>query len=152
MATMKWTCWIPSFFSFAVQPTVNLFRSHSLLSSFWCKLLIKWIFLVNQTCAIKIKPNSTRPKFGSKFVLVKLRTKSNSELFVSFSHQSFGRFQSCCKRASSSTCVEVNDPTVAHNEYDDSLCETEGSEEYDENQGESTTASIPSASKSKKIC
>ena len=37
-------------------------------------------------------------------------------------------------------------------EYDDSLCETEDSEEYDENQGESTTASIPSASKSKKIC
>ena len=102
------------FFSFAVQPTVNLFRSHTSLSSFWCKHLIKWIYPVNQTRAIKIKPNFTRSKFGSKFVLVKLRTKSNSELFVSFSHQSFSWFQSCCKQASSSTCVEVNDPTVAH--------------------------------------
>ena len=37
-------------------------------------------------------------------------------------------------------------------EYDDSSCETEDREEYDESQGESTTASIPSTSESKKIC
>ena len=37
-------------------------------------------------------------------------------------------------------------------EYDDSSCETEDSEEYDESQDESKTASIPSTCKSKKIC
>ena len=37
-------------------------------------------------------------------------------------------------------------------EYDDSSCETENSEECDESQDQSTTASIPSNSKSKKIC
>ena len=37
-------------------------------------------------------------------------------------------------------------------EYDDSSCETENSEECDESQDQSTTVSIPSTSKSKKIC
>ena len=37
-------------------------------------------------------------------------------------------------------------------EYEDLSCETEDSEEYDESQDESTTGSIPSTSKSKKIC
>ena len=37
-------------------------------------------------------------------------------------------------------------------EYDDSSCETENSEECDGSQDQSTTASIPSTSKSKKIC
>ena len=37
-------------------------------------------------------------------------------------------------------------------EYDDSSCETENSEEYDESQDQSTTASISCTSKSKKIC
>ena len=37
-------------------------------------------------------------------------------------------------------------------EYEDLSCETEDSEKYDEGQDESTTASIPRTSKSKKIC
>ena len=37
-------------------------------------------------------------------------------------------------------------------EYDDSSCNTEDSEEYDESQDESTTDSVPNTSKSKKIC
>ena len=37
-------------------------------------------------------------------------------------------------------------------EYDDSSRETEDSEEYGESQDESKTGSIPSTSKSKKIC
>ena len=37
-------------------------------------------------------------------------------------------------------------------EYDDSSYETEDIEEYHESQDESTTASVPSASKSEKIC
>ena len=45
-------------------------------------------------------------------------------------------------------------PTVKNKlyEYEDPSCETEDSEEYDESQDESTTGSIPSTSKSKKIC
>ena len=106
------------------------FRSHYLPSSSWSKCLIKWVFLVNETCIIKIKTDAFPPEFEPKFVSVNLPTKTIlnflsvsviSPFFLerqwwypsSFMYLRTVRFNTYCIPASSCPRVEVNDPTVA---------------------------------------
>ena len=59
-------------FPFHCTTHCESFRFHSPLPSSWCKSLVKWVFLVNGTCSIKIKTNATPPEFKFKFVPIDL--------------------------------------------------------------------------------
>ena len=103
------------------------FRPHSPLSSSWCKSLVKWIFLVNEICTIKIK---TTLCHSSRILIQVCAGKSSCKKQLStfcqfqsffpgatvvlfFMHLRTVGFDRCCKPASSWTRVEGIDPTVA---------------------------------------